>query len=43
MVSNNEFVMTADAVKGMGGGSVERGSQRMYDMMKQLEGKVINA
>jgi len=43
MVSNNEFVMTADAVKGMGGGSVEKGSQRMYDMMKQLEGKVINA
>ena len=43
MVSNTEFVMTADAVKGMGGGSVERGSQRMYDMMKQLEGKVINA
>jgi len=38
MLSNNEFVFTADAVKGMGDGDVEKGAQRMYDMMKKLEG-----
>ena len=37
MLSNNEFVFTADAVKGMGGGDVNLGAQRMYDMMKKLE------
>ena len=41
MLSKNEFVMTADAVKGAGGGSVEKGAQRMYDTMKRLEGKVV--
>jgi hypothetical protein len=41
MLSKNEFVMTADAVKAAGGGSVEKGAQRMYDTMKQLEGKVV--
>ena len=41
MLSKNEFVMTADAVKAAGGGSVEKGAQRMYDTMKRLEGKVI--
>ena len=42
MLSNNEFVMTADAVRGMGDGNVELGAQRMYDQMKMLEagGKV---
>ena len=40
MLSKNEFVMTADAVKGAGGGDVEKGAQRMYDTMKQLEGRV---
>ena len=38
MLSNNEFVMTADAVRGMGDGNVNKGAQRMYDMMKKLEG-----
>jgi len=38
MLSNNEFVFTADAVKGMGDGDVNKGAQRMYDMMKKLEG-----
>jgi len=38
MLSNNEFVFTADAVRGMGGGDVNVGAQRMYDMMKKLEG-----
>ena len=42
MLSNNEFVFTADAVRGMGDGDVELGAQRMYDQMKMLEagGKV---
>jgi len=37
MLSNNEFVFTADAVRGMGNGNVNKGAQRMYDMMKKLE------
>ena len=37
MLSNNEFVFTADAVRGMGNGNVNTGAQRMYDMMKKLE------
>jgi hypothetical protein len=41
MLSNNEFVFTADAVRAAGGGSVNKGAQKMYTLMKQLEGKVI--
>ena len=37
MLSNNEFVFTADAVKGMGDGNVDKGAERMYSMMKKLE------
>jgi len=37
MLSNNEFVFTADAVRNMGNGDVNKGAQRMYDMMKYLE------
>ena len=37
MLSNNEFVFTADAVRGMGDGDVNKGAERMYSMMKQLE------
>jgi hypothetical protein len=37
MLSNNEFVFTADAVRNMGNGNVNKGAQRMYDMMKKLE------
>ena len=37
MLSNNEFVFTADAVRSMGDGNVNKGAQRMYDMMKKLE------
>ena len=37
MLSNNEFVFTADAVKGMGDGDVNKGAERMYAMMKTLE------
>ena len=41
MLSKNEFVMTADAVKGAGGGNVEKGAQRMYDTMKSLEKRIV--
>ena len=41
MLSNNEFVFTADAVKAAGGGSVDKGAQIMYDTMKKLESKVV--
>jgi len=40
MLAKNEFVMTADAVRAAGGGSVEKGAQRMYDTMNQLEAQV---
>lgn len=39
MLSKNEFVFTADAVKAAGGGSVSKGAQKMYKLMKSLEGK----
>ena len=39
MLSKNEFVMTADAVRGMGDGDVNAGAQRMYDLMNNLEAK----
>ena len=39
MLSRNEFVMTADAVRGMGDGDVNAGAQRMYDLMNNLEAK----
>ena len=41
MLSKNEFVMTADAVRGMGNGSIEKGAQRLYDQMKQAEKRVV--
>ena len=40
-LSKNEFVMTADAVRGAGNGSIERGAQKMYNTMKQLENRVV--
>jgi hypothetical protein len=40
MLSNNEFVFTADAVRAAGGGSVDKGAQLMYDTMKQLESRI---
>ena len=39
MLSRNEFVMTADAVRGMGDGDVNAGAQKMYDLMNNLEAK----
>ena len=38
-VSKNEFVMTADAVRGAGGGNVNEGAKRMYDLMNNLEAR----
>jgi len=40
MLSKNEFVMTADAVRGAGNGNIEKGAQKMYDTMKELENRV---
>jgi hypothetical protein len=40
MLSKNEFVFTADAVRGAGGGSINKGAQKMYKLMKSLEKKV---
>ena len=40
MLAKNEFVMTADAVRAAGGGSINKGAQRMYDTMKKLERRV---
>jgi hypothetical protein len=37
MLSNNEFVFTADAVKNAGGGDPNIGAQKMYTLMKRLE------
>ena len=39
-LAKNEFVFTADAVRGAGGGDIELGAQRMYDTMKNLERRV---
>ena len=37
MLSDGEFVMTADAVKGFGGGNREQGAQKLYSMMRNAE------
>jgi hypothetical protein len=39
MLSNNEFVFTANAVRNAGGGSVKKGAKKMYSLMRQLEGR----
>jgi hypothetical protein len=39
-LSKNEFVMTADAVRAAGGGSVNEGARRMYELMNSLEARV---
>jgi len=38
-VSKNEFVMTADAVRAAGGGNVNKGAKRMYELMNNLEAR----
>jgi hypothetical protein len=37
MLSDGEFVMTANAVKGAGNGNRREGARKMYQMMKRLE------
>lgn len=37
-LSDGEFVMTADAVRGAGGGNRDAGAANMYKMMNRLEG-----
>jgi hypothetical protein len=37
MLSDGEFVMTADAVRGAGGGDRREGARKMYQMMDKLE------
>jgi hypothetical protein len=37
MLSDGEFVMTADAVRGAGGGDRAKGAAKMYEMMSRLE------
>ena len=39
MLSDGEFVMTADAVREMGNGDRKDGVRKMYDLMNNLEGK----
>ena len=38
-VSKNEFVMTADAVRAAGGGSINQGAKKMYEVMNNLEAR----
>ena len=37
MLSDGEFVVTANAVKNLGGGDRMEGAKRMYSMMNQLD------
>jgi len=39
-LSKNEFVMTADAVRAAGGGNINQGAKRMYNLMNNLEARV---
>ena len=39
MLMPGEFVMTTDAVKGLGGGNMRQGINNMYDMMRGLESR----
>ena len=41
MLSDGEFVMTADAVRGAGGGSRQKGMNNMYAMMRRFEGGAV--
>ena len=36
-LSKNEFVFTADAVRGAGGGDIDKGAEIMENVMKNLE------
>ena len=41
MLSDGEFVMTAQAVRGAGNGSREQGFKKMYDIMRAFEGGAV--
>ena len=41
MLSDGEFVMTAQAVRGVGNGSRQQGVRKMYDMMRAFEGGAV--
>ena len=40
MLSDGEFVMTAEAVRGAGGGNRREGARKMYETMDRLEARV---
>ena len=41
MLSDGEFVMTAQAVRGLGNGNRQQGVRKMYDMMRSFEGGAV--
>jgi hypothetical protein len=41
MLSDGEFVMTANAVRNAGGGDRQQGVRKMYDIMRAFEGGVV--
>jgi len=41
MLSDGEYVMTADAVRGAGNGNREQGMRNMYNIMRQFESQVV--
>ena len=41
LLSDGEFVMTADAVKGIGNGSRREGAKKMYNLMNQFERRAV--
>jgi hypothetical protein len=41
MLSDGEFVMTAQAVRGLGNGDRQRGVRKMYDLMRAFEGGAV--
>ncbi len=41
-LSDGEFVMTADAVRGAGNGNRNAGAAKMYDLMRQYERRAAN-
>ena len=43
MLMAGEFVLTKDAVKGLGDGNQRKGIQRAYDMMDKLRGEGVMA
>jgi len=40
MLSDGEFVFTAKSVRGAGGGSRQNGTQNLYNLMRNFEGRV---